>query len=174
MGAWLQECPQCRFVNGNLEEAVPNAQAVLASIQYEQIVADTVMPELARKFARHALLNADDKEKAGLALLRSAWVCDDEGAVDGAITYRSQAADFLLSLQPFDDTEERATLGTALIDVLRRALRFSEAKALSATLLLLRSVSSNEIIGKVLQHQSRLCDSKNTDCHTVEDAIKAG
>ncbi len=173
MGVWLQECPKCRFVNDNLNKMVPNAETILASKQYQQIVSDTEMPEVARKFARHALLYADDKETAGLALLRAAWVCDDKGPAHGAIAYRSQAADLLLSLQPFGDSEVWATLGTTLVDVLRRAIRFEEAKTLSASLRSLKSVASNEVIVMVLHHQAQLCDSRNTDCHTVEDAMRA-
>lgn len=174
MDVWLQECPKCHFVNGNLEHALPNAKAVLASSEYQRIVGDTETPELARRFARYALLNADDSEKAGVALIRSAWVCDDDGATERAITYRSQAADLLSSLQPFEDDEERATLGIILVDVLRRALRFSQAKALAGTLLSLKSVSTNPIIGAVLDYQTRLCELRDAGCHTVADATETG
>ena len=174
MDTWLQECPNCGFVNGNLEHSTPNAKAVLESGKYREIVADADVPELARRFARYAELNADDREKAGIALIRSAWACDDEGNAEQAAAYRSRAADLLLSLQPFDDIEERTTLGTALVDVLRRASRFAEAQALARTLRGLESVSSNQIIGAVLDYQSRLCEARDTGCRTIDAVEKAG
>jgi hypothetical protein len=174
MNVWLQECPKCCFVNSNLENTTPNANAVLESSKYQQIAADTKHPDLARRFARYAELNAYDHEDAGVALIRSAWVCDDEGATALAIAYRSQTADLLLSLQPFEDNEERVTLATALVDVLRRALRFPEAKALATTVRSYKSVASNEIIASVLDYQTRLCDAKDTGCYSVSDANESG
>ncbi|MES2791980.1 MAG: hypothetical protein V4719_20365 [Planctomycetota bacterium] len=170
MDVWLQECPKCLFVNDRLEHPTPNAKAILASSRYQQVIADTTVPELARKFARYATLNTEDIEKAGAALLHSAWVCDDEAATERAIAYRSQAADLLLSLQPFEDTEEQVTLGISVVDVLRRALRFSEAKTLARTLFALKCVSATQIMGEILEYQCRLCESGDAACYTVADA----
>lgn len=172
MSVWLQECPRCRYVSEDIEVASANAQAILASDPYQQLVADTKVPELARRFARQALLNASDREQAGRALLHAAWVCDDEGAVQDAIRYRCQAADVLGALQPFDDTNEGASLGAVLVDVLRRVQRFSEAKALSATLLALNSVSSHEPLAQVLGYQIQRCDAGDAECHTMDDAVQ--
>jgi len=174
MNFWLQECPKCRFVNYNLRKATPNAASVLKSEKYQQLVADTKQPKLARKFACYAELNAQDHERAGFALLHSAWVCDDLGATTQAIAYRNQAADLLISLQPFDDNEKQAKLGATLVDVLRRALRFPEAKSLAETLLSYESVGSNKIIAEILDYQTRLCDAGDADCHTIADATGEG
>ena len=171
MDAWLHECPQCRYVNGDLEQSMPNAKTIVESSEYQQIANDAQIPQTARKFACFALLNADDINTSGIALIRSAWVCDDEGCSDRAVAYRSQAANLLLSMQPPEFDEHVESLATALVDVLRRALRFSEAKELAETLLSLQTESANETIGVILRYQCRLCESKDAACYTVADAM---
>jgi len=173
MDAWLQECPKCHFVNRNLTYSITNARAILESSRYQELIAKKRIPEVARKFACFALLNADDSEKAGEALVRSAWACDDAGAVEDAVAFRNQAADLLLSLQPFADNEDRVTLATALVDILRRASRFSDAQTLAMTLRSMKSVEANQIIGTVLDYQMRLCHSSDGRCYTIEDATKS-
>jgi hypothetical protein len=173
MHVWLQECPRCGFVNGNLSDPLPKAKEIINSAQYLSLSNDPGVPRLAGRFARFALLNKDDPEVAGLALLKAAWVCDDEGEKVQAEDFRCQAADRMLELRPFADDEDRVTPAAVLIDILRRAGRFDEAKSLIESIRGFSSVTKNEVIFSVLNYQDGLCDRGDTKAHTVADAAES-
>lgn len=172
MIAWLQECPRCRFVNGNLSDSIDGARAIIDSDEYQATLTDTDVPELALRFVRDSLLHSDDRATAGDSLLRAAWVCDDHGTSEQAASFRNRAANLLLELRPFADDDEQVTLGTALVDILRRASRPADAKELATTLLGSQTAANNDIISNVLGFQIRLCDEGDDSCHTIGEATK--
>ena len=172
MGAWLQQCPACGYVDYDLSTVVRDAKRTIESASYRDLSAASAIPALARRFARYALLQRAKPEAAGFALIRAAWACDDAKSQAEGKKFRSQSADILLALQPFG--EPQATLATVLVDVLRRAERFGEAKSLATTLGSLDAVQANKIMVAVLQYECRLCDKGDTGCYTIADAEKAG
>jgi hypothetical protein len=109
-------------------------------------------------------------EASGIALIRAAWACDDEKANLLAQCFRNKAADILLKLELFEDTDEVPTLAVMLVDVLRRSSRFEEARKLIANLTSFVTVTSNPIVLSVLKYQSFLCENGDVSCHTVADA----
>lgn len=169
----LHECPQCGYINGNLSNTIEGAKETIESDRYQAIAADAELPEVASRFARFSLLHGADPEAAALALLRAAWVCDDADSTKQAKSFRNQAADILLTLQPFSDSEEQTTIATVLVDILRRAERFEEARSLAASLQEFDGLAANDIVQSVLTYQIRLCDEHDTDCHTVADCEQA-
>ena len=140
MHGWFQECESCHYVSVDLTQASDNARSIVESDDYQALIGNSDLPPIARRFALCSLLNAHDREIAGTALLRAAWVCDDEENSDQAKSFRNQAADTLKKLQPFENSEEHATLATMLIDVFRRAERFEEATKLANQLLKFKAV----------------------------------
>jgi hypothetical protein len=169
MPQWLQECPTCGYVNGDLSQTIDGARQTIESAPYIELMAQSKVPELARRFGRFALLQQADPASAGFALLRAAWACDDEQQSEQARSFRNQAADLLLTLQPFSDDEEQATIGTVLVDVLRRAERFSEAIELATALQTFAAVQQAPVILAVLQFQCGLCQNHDIACHTVDE-----
>lgn len=77
MGVWLQDCPECGYINYSVEELIPGAPEVVRSPEFQHLRQDRVMPELVLSFKRHALLVSADPIEAGWALLHSAWTYDD-------------------------------------------------------------------------------------------------
>ena len=173
MKEWFQECKSCRYVSVDLALEMKNAQSIVDSDEYQALLADSELPEIARRFALCALLNSHDRCIAGTALLRSAWVCDDEAQADLAKSFRSQSADMLKKLQPFEDDEEQATVGTMLIDVLRRSERFDEAAKMANQLLKFKAVKRSDVMMAVVKYQLTLCESGSSVCHQIEEAIEA-
>ncbi len=175
MSYWLQECSACGFVNADLAEAITGAAGVLASPEYQAVLTDEACPPLARRFARFALLRAEDLATAGLALVHAAWACDDGRAAGRAAAYRSRAADLLSSLPPPDETAEddeaRASQGVRVVDLLRRAGRFAEARALAARLADRPSLASQAVVGAVLRYQQRLIGAGDAGRHTIQEAM---
>lgn len=170
MRSWLQECPECGYVNGNLSSANEDAKQIIESEPYQAVENNSQLPEIARRFAKYAMLQHAAPEAAGAALIRAAWACDDVRNTGQAKLYRNEAADILLTLQPFADDEANTTIATVLVDVLRRAERFEEAKTLANSLQSFNAVNANEIVCSVLQYQCRLCDDRDTACHTIADS----
>ena len=174
MHGWFQECESCHYVGVDLSQESDNARSIVDSDDYQSLIANSDLPPIARRFALCALLNAHDREIAGTALLRSAWVCDDAKNSELATSFRNQSADTLKKLQPFENSEEHATLATVLIDVLRRAERFEEASKLATQLLKFKAVKRSEVMLAVVNFQLSLCESKSSDCRQVKDAVEAG
>ncbi len=134
---------------------------------------EKTLGQLTGMFARYALLNANDPQVAGFALLHAAWLCDDGGwGEKGAVEYRCQAADLLLTLLPLKDEAKHASLGVTTVDVLRRASRFAEAQALAETLRSLKAVSTDPTLSAILKLQDRLCEAQDVDGHSVDDAVR--
>lgn len=171
MHSWFQECDSCHYVSVDLSRESENAKQIVASDEYSDLLSNLDLPQIARRFALCALLNAHDREIAGTALLRAAWVCDDESNPELATGYRNQAADILLKLQPFEDGEDQATIATMLVDVLRRAGRFEQATKLANQMLKFKTVKRSDVMAAVIKFQMSLINSKSSECRKVEEAI---
>ena len=171
MEAWLQECQNCHYVSANLSEQSKDAKSILESADYQSMLENAEIPKVARRFVFCSLLNAHDREIAATALLRAAWDCDDHEKIELADSFRNQSADLLKQLQPFEDDEERATIGVMLIDVLRRASRFEEAIKLANQLLKFKAVKRSGVMLAVVEFQISLCETECVECRKVEEAI---
>lgn len=172
MEAWFHQCTSCHYVSVDLALESDNAKAIVESEDYQTLISNSDLPEIARRFALCSLLNSHDREIAGTALLRAAWVCDDAEEVKLAKSFRNQSADLLKKLQPFEDNEEQATVATMLIDVLRRSERFEEAAKLANQMLKFKAVKRSEVMLAVVKFQQSLCESQSSACHLVSDAVE--
>jgi hypothetical protein len=171
MHAWLQECSQCHFVSGDLTIKSDETKSIVDSEPYRVIVDHDSIPDIAKRFELCAMLNAGNAEIAGTSLLRAAWVCDDADESERSVAYRKRSADLLSKLRPFDDDQEHATIGTMLVDVLRRSGQFDESVKLGTNLLKFKAVKRNEVMTAVLKFELQLCEAADSDCHTLAEAM---
>jgi hypothetical protein len=168
MGAWLQECPHCRYVAPNLSRPVGDLSVIVGS-EYCGLLADQRFDELARRFLAYALLiSASDLEGAGQSRLRAAWVCDDYGRPDLATDCRTSAAECFKRLKPFEDSEPGVTQGAILVDVLRRTAQFDEAESECSELL--RLGMTQGVVRQVLEYQLGLIAQRDSFAHTIAEA----
>jgi hypothetical protein len=174
MRDWLQECLQCGYVNDDIRKPTGGAGSVLTSAAFVELAQDDSLPELARRFARYSLLQSANPRVAGIALIRAAWACDDANQPEEAKGFRSRAADTLLPLHASPDGEDTTTLATILVDVLRRAERFGEAKDLARSLQSHTTVQSNELMLSVLDFQISLCEAGDVASHILDECLPAG
>lgn len=171
MHVWLQECTECHYVAEDIEKSSTKAGDVINSTEYQEIRNNIKLPELVSRFLRFSLLHENDYESSGIAKLRAAWVCDDNGDDNLAKKCRNDAADCLNKLQPFDDSEEGIGLGCRLVDILRRSSRFEESNKLSSQLKISKTVASNEFTRSILNFQEELCRKKNIQCYNILDVV---
>lgn len=172
MHAWFQECSNCHYVCVDLARESNGARSIVDSDRYRTLVADSALSDTARKFALCAVLNREDREICGTALLRAAWDCDDQQNNDLAKSFRDDAADSWKKLQPFEDNQDHATMAVTLIDVLRRAGRFDEAVKLANQMVKFKSVKRSDVMLAVIKFQQSLCESESIECRKLEDAVK--
>lgn len=171
MGYWVVECPGCGYCASDLEEAGPNARTTVAGEAYRALLADTAVPELARRFlGAAAVLEADRKLKAaGWSAVHAAWACDEEENGAAAAAARNRAVElFEAAIQAgeavFSDGTDARALTT---DLLRRAGRFEEARAAGAGLL--DEVEAGPL-RRILKFQLHLIEKGDTGCYTIGDA----
>ena len=168
MGVWLQDCPECGYINYSIKELVPGAPAVVRSPEFQELRQDRVTPELVSSFKRHALIVSADPVAAGWALLHSAWVYDDLEDPRRAAVARGECAD-LWSGVDWSADEQGLRQQTVLLDVLRRAEHFDEADALVERLVGHPALTQD--IARVLRFQKLLISRYDADLYTCEQAF---
>jgi hypothetical protein len=168
MGVWLQDCPECGYINYSVEDLIPGASEVVRSPEFQELRQDRETPELVLSFKRHALLVSTDPIEAGWALLHSAWIYDDLEHRGRATECREGCADLWAGVDwPLDEQSLRNQ--TVLVDVLRRAEHFDEADALLERLLAHPAMTPD--IARVLRFQKLLISRYDIDLYTCEQAF---
>lgn len=166
MGLWLQDCPECGYVNDSVEDLLPGAAEVVRSPEFQELRQDQCSPKLVLSFKRHALLVSTDPAAAGWSLLHAAWVCDDLGLADLAREYREGCADFWTGVDWSRD-QRGLRHQTVLVDVLRRSKNFDEAEALVDRLFPHPAMTAD--ISRVLRLQKRLIALHDVDRYSCGD-----
>ncbi len=170
--AWVQRCPDCGYCASDISKASAQAAMIIRSNAYREQLTDPALPELANSFLCKSIIEeaAGDYASAAWSLIHAAWVCDDEEKADSAKKCRNMAIAMVLQAlekgQEF--TRQRGAETAVLVDLLRRAGRFSEAKELIATK---RGAIEEEVIVKVLAFQEVLIGRRDEACHTIAEAL---
>lgn len=172
--AWIDCCPVCGYCAGDITKAPDNAKYIVTSEIYKKQLADPSFSKLTNSFLCKAIIDesAGNYSAAAWAAIHAAWVCDDEEKVEGAKMCRNKAVDMVLHAikngQKLAD-QHGAEFGI-LVDLLRRASRFFEARQLIEEK---RSEVKDKVILKVLDFQEKLIAVGDDKCHTVEEALEA-
>jgi hypothetical protein len=131
-------------------------------------------PDIANTFLCWSIIQEDlgDPAQAAWASLHAAWVCDDEGEDVPARVCRRRAADLLQRareqgerLAPLEGADE-----ALLVDLLRRAGRFREARAVAARVL---DQDPQPLIADIMRLQIRLIAASDRAAHTVAEARRS-
>ena len=170
MSFWLQECPHCHYVNGDISESLLGAEWVVGTPEFLSIGNDVKTPALARTFERFAMLVSTDPVRAGQALLHAAWVCDDLDKKRRAQAYRCESAEFLSSAFLDIVTEQDRRWQVVLVDIWRRAKCFEEAYSLIERLRTLPGLT--DTMSKVIDFQELRIRDQDIAAYTVEQALK--
>ena len=168
----VQRCPGCGYCAADVSEPKPGAETMVKSLEYRRQLDDDASPYLANEFLCMAMVNraAEDYAGATWALIRAAWVFDDENGAAEARMCRSKAADMIaLAEEHGQSVAKQEGASTAiLVEVLRRSGRLDDARNAIARR---PAPQAAEVIVSVLQYQERLIEQGDTDCHTIADAF---
>lgn len=161
---WIQECPHCGYISGNLDNETSVTIAWLKENAYTQCSNRNFLSELAANFYKCYLINKADgkQEDAFYAILYAAWACDDEEDNDNAIFCRRLAIEEIDIL--IKNQSEKIRLKTQKIDLLRRAELFNTAIEECDNL----SVDDDLFI-KILAFEMERAKDGDAKCYTVED-----
>ena len=131
----IQRCDGCGYCAPSIGQAPPEAQAVVESIVYRDVLQRSKLPKLARSYFCSALVYeaAGETEGAAWTFLEAAWACDDKKATAQARTCRERAAEmFLRALETGETSRPPAVVHTLTAEIWRRAGRFDDALAACA------------------------------------------
>ena len=167
MEYWVQECPECGFVATHIDQPLGCDRSVLESEAYRTCDGITFRHDLAARFYRQYVI-ARTRNKPDLcfyAALHAAWVCDDCGDKENAVTCRKIAADMAYTLLLSSEEERPEDLILQRADLLRRAGEFDAAiKVLDGF------TSQHEAHRTVAAFQIEKCRAGDTERYTVLQA----
>ncbi len=180
---WLVECPQCAYVSNGDDHRPEHGVArwrtrhgpwitreKLINITLAPIVAD--LPAVADRFMRRSRIDEELNRPwlASYHALSAAWCCDDESKGTLAVTCRLRAAGLIRSeLSGSHPGGGSATLRMVLVDVLRRAGRFAEARS-EAEWLFDRGTGT-PVESAILRYQVALIDHEVRGRETIAAAL---
>jgi len=169
--AWVKRCPSCGYCAPDPGKAPEGAADVVKLPRYRWQLDARKFPGIANTFLCWSIIQEDlgFPAQAAWASLHAAWVCDDEGADVPARICRKRAADLLR--RAWEKGDRLAALEGAdeavLADLLRRAGRFREARAVVAEAL---EKHPQPIIADIMRLQARLIAASDRGVHTVAEA----
>ena len=172
----IQCCPVCGYCAPNVSEALPEAAAEVARPEYQAQLRHPDFPYLANLFLCWSRIAeaAGRYAEAGWAAVRAAWACDDEGPAraGAAVACRERAVALFESARQRGQAfaHEPGAEEAILADLLRRSGRFAEADAVAQAGLARKPPPT---IARVLHYQRHLCQRRDTEAHTVDEAPEA-
>jgi hypothetical protein len=175
MDLWLQECPSCGYVAGDIGVANRGEREIVSSESYSSIQSGPNSNMLSGRFQKASMIAEEHGklEYAARYALWSAWVADDKKDHVAAVFHRSKAANiFLTTISNLDPKTEDSIILTALtVDILRRAERWNEALEMAGSLL---AGNLSETVGSVVEFEICLAKNRDSGCYTVADALSNG
>lgn len=169
--AWVKRCPSCGYCAPDPGKAPEGVADVVKLPRYRWQLDSRRFPRLANTFLCWSIIQEGlgAPAQAAWASLHAAWICDDEGDDVPARICRIRAADLLRRAWEQGDrlTTQAGGDEAILVDLLRRAGRFREARALVRETL---EQNPPPLIAEIMRLQARLIDAKDRNTHTVAEA----
>lgn len=167
MFAWLHECPHCGYVAHNLENELEVSTNLLKTDAYLTCEGNDFKSDLSRRFYKHYMISKAENDHGSefLSLLHCAWTCDDN---DDELAYEIRK----LALQSIDkidaeSDEENNNLMLMKVDLLRRTGQFDKVINDFKDVTL-----EDKLLNDIITFQIELAMNKDSECHTVDDALK--
>lgn len=164
--SWLEECPFCGYVAGNIEHGDVKARAFLETAEFRAASLEPVADPAIRRFLVRAAQDAHegDRRAAFRHTLSAAWIADDSGLASRATALRLRAAEHLGD-GPFRSIDVRLEL----LDVLRRASSWERAAALADEL---AAEGLEHPFSAIVSFHRRKVVGKDSGRYTIEQALK--
>ena len=171
MYSWIQTCRYCSYTATDISSAPSKPETVREVMRGQRWEKPTAQPasSLALSFMRRALIDdaVGESLRAAESTWCAAWAADDENNESLAIECRLVAARlFQIVLEGTIMSEDNAlTIKTRLIDILRRARAWNDARSACDNIL---SLAPDGIIRDVVIFQKSLIEIHDTSSHTID------
>jgi hypothetical protein len=169
--AWVKRCPSCGYCAPDLSRPIEKAADVVKLPRYRWQLDNRKFPKIANTFLCWSIIQEDlgAPAQAAWASLHAAWICDDERQDVPARVCRKRAADLLLRAWSQGErlVSQEGADEALLVDLLRRAGRFREARTIVKETL---ERNPEPLIADIMRLQSRLITASDRGAHTVAEA----
>ena len=164
MNAWIQECPNCGYVAGKLDDELGISEEFLKSDEYVNCGGLDFKLDLAARFYREYLIanEKNDLEQSFQSLHHCMWKCDDaqDPLASDIRRLAIEVADRLIE----SGFENRDTILVMKADFMRRTGQFDE---------MIREYRDiffdDENLNKVIQYQIEKSIERDDGCYTTEE-----
>ena len=152
-------CSNCNYASADIEKKIEFDDSILTSPNYLKVL-NSDYPELAKNYILASMIreSVENYNEAAFLMLHACWVLDDKG-IDAKETR-------LATVKLFEKTNDIDTANLIMIDLLRRAEKYEEAKVLINKC---KKSVTDKMLKRVLQCQEVLVDSSDSKCHTCSE-----
>ena len=164
MHVWIQECPHCGYVAGDLSDELEISKDYLKCEEYKTCEGNDFKSDLAGRFYKLHMIGREsgNAEKAFYSLRNCIWKCDDVQD-ELAVEMRKRAVELADELIE-RDTEDKEILILMKADFLRRSGQFDRLVEEYGNIAL-----DDENCDKVLRYQIEKAKEQDDKCYTTEE-----
>ncbi len=170
---WVQRCHACGYCAPDISRGDLSVKEVVTGESYRAQLNNVNFGETANSFLCRALIldKQGDFVEAGWSCVYAAWVCDDSGFDRSAKECRERALQWFQRAQeekmPF--APDRGQEVILLVDLLRRARRFDDARNLCEVEL---SLDHDERAASLLTFEMDLLEEEDSRLHIESEAFE--
>lgn len=163
MHLWIQECPECGYVSGEVSDETSITSEYLRSDEYLSCNNISFKSELAQRFYRYYMINMrdDNVEDAFFAALHSAWASDDKEDRNNSIRCRNHCLDLADKMEEYLD---KNTIAVMKSDLLRRNGQFDKVIEIYENLNL-----GDELLDAIIKFQVEKAKEEDDKCYRLDD-----
>lgn len=170
----IQRCPSCGYCAYVISECLPNAETIIESDGYRNILENENRPDSASAFLALSYLQQQSGEfdSAAWSAIAAAWICDDHENEQESQKCRLQGLSMIekAKAESQEFSEEPGATQAVSIDLMRRVGMFEEAMSLAKVSL--QSDDMLDIIQDIIRFEMELIKSKDTGVHTIAETEK--
>ena len=169
----IYRCSKCLYCSSDLTTCSEETVEIVQSSEYQDIVGNTSLPETASSFLALSFLSyrLQEYQAAAWSAISAAWICDDHGLAEDAISCRLKALELInegLS-GPEKLAHQEGASEAITIDLMRRAGLFEEAKQVATSI---NTSETDETIAKVIAFAIHLIDKRDDGIYTIKQALE--
>jgi hypothetical protein len=171
----IQRCPSCGYCASDLSACLDNAEALVKSKIYQDILDTPSIPKGAASYLASSYIYEQLRqysESAWMAI-NASWVCDDENDAHAAKKCRERAIELIeigQAMLLFQHLSEQTGASEAItIDLMRRVSRFQDARNLAEQT---KAKEIDDVILKIINYEETLIDNQDIDSHTIDESLK--
>ncbi len=171
----IQRCPSCGYCASDLSACLDNAEALVKSKIYQDILDTPSIPKGAASYLASSYIYEQLRqysESAWMAI-NASWVCDDENDAHAAKKCRERAIEMIeigQAMLLFQHLSEQTGASEAItIDLMRRVSRFQDARNLAERT---KAKEIDDVILKIINYEETLIDNQDIDSHTIDESLK--